>query len=67
MFYPAYIDLGKTIAEGRRVSKKDACAFPHPMEMAEVCNYFKLPFVIERGRAYSRDPVMRLGRVRVKS
>jgi len=66
MVYPQYIDASRTIAEGRKVSKSDACAHPHPMEIAEVCQYFKLPFVVERYKAYSRDSINRIGRVRVK-
>jgi signal recognition particle subunit SEC65 len=62
--YPAYINVNKTIAEGRKVAKEFCVANPDPREIAFVCvKSFGFQCVIE-GKAYSRDFRER-GRVRV--
>ncbi|XP_077251334.1 signal recognition particle 19 kDa protein-like isoform X2 [Tasmannia lanceolata] len=64
VFYPVYINSKKTLAEGRRISTSKACENPTCVEIADSCNFLKLPFAIEIDKAYPRD-FMQRGRVRV--
>jgi signal recognition particle subunit SRP19 len=62
--YAQYIDAKKTIREGRRLSKEKSVENPTLDEMAEICAYFKLPYVIEYTKSYSRSWIIP-GRLRV--
>lgn len=64
ILYPVYINSKKTIAEGRRISAGKACENPTCMEIADCCQYLKIPHAIEIDKAYPRD-FMQIGRVRV--
>lgn len=65
ILYPNYIDVNKTVAEGRRISKDKACDKPHVVEMLDACNKgLKLQAQIE-DKSYSRDWLVR-GRIRVQ-
>mmetsp|Transcript_7895 Transcript_7895/g.10015 ORF Transcript_7895/g.10015 Transcript_7895/m.10015 type:complete len:169 (-) Transcript_7895:142-648(-) len=66
MIYPIYLDSNRTLAQGRKVPKEHACIAPIPQEIAEVCTHFKLPWVYEKLKAHPRDPITRMGRIRVK-
>ena len=65
-FYPQYVDSNRTIAQGRKVARADACMAPHVYELAEIARYFKLQFVIEGNKAYPRDNIRRAGRIKVQ-
>ncbi|ETK70969.1 hypothetical protein F442_22186, partial [Phytophthora nicotianae P10297] len=64
-FYPNYIDNKKTVQQGRRIPKQNACETPIADEMSEVCTYFKLPHVLEPAKKYPRDWLVS-GRIRVR-
>mmetsp|Transcript_14178 Transcript_14178/g.38979 ORF Transcript_14178/g.38979 Transcript_14178/m.38979 type:complete len:153 (-) Transcript_14178:135-593(-) len=64
MFYPNYINSKKTLPEGRRICVNKAVEHPHAAEMAEICEYLKLPHKLEMDKAYPRDWLIK-GRVRV--
>ncbi|CAJ1429032.1 unnamed protein product [Effrenium voratum] len=64
IIYPNYINSKKTVQEGRRVGLEKACEHPRAFEMAEVCEYLKIPHVCEPDKAYPRDWLIR-GRVRI--
>ncbi|CAL1162276.1 unnamed protein product [Cladocopium goreaui] len=64
MLYPNYINSKKTVQEGRRIAAEKACEHPRAFEMAEICEYLKIPHVCEPDKAYPRDWLIR-GRVRV--
>ncbi|KAH9684087.1 Signal recognition particle 19 kDa protein [Citrus sinensis] len=64
ILYPVYINSKKTIAEGRRISASKACENPTCIEIADCCQYLKIPHAIEIDKAYPRD-FMQRGRVRV--
>mmetsp|Transcript_21901 Transcript_21901/g.46543 ORF Transcript_21901/g.46543 Transcript_21901/m.46543 type:complete len:162 (+) Transcript_21901:99-584(+) len=64
IIYPNYINSKKTVPEGRRIALAKAVEHPHPAEMAEICEYLKIPHVLEMDKAYPRDWLIR-GRVRV--
>mmetsp|Transcript_144642 Transcript_144642/g.204599 ORF Transcript_144642/g.204599 Transcript_144642/m.204599 type:complete len:157 (-) Transcript_144642:14-484(-) len=64
ILYPNYINSKKTVQEGRRIAEKKACEHPRAFEMAEVCEYLKIPHVCEPDKAYPRDWLIR-GRVRI--
>merc|ERR1719456_752523 len=64
MLYPNYINAKKTVPEGRRIPLDKAVEHPHPTEMAEICEFLRIPHVLEMGKAYPRDWLIR-GRVRV--
>ncbi|KAG6949831.1 hypothetical protein JG687_00014592 [Phytophthora cactorum] len=64
-FYPNYIDNKKTVQQGRRIPKQNACEAPIADEMSEVCTYFKLPHVLEPAKKYPRDWLVS-GRIRVR-
>ena len=57
VLYPNYIDSKKTIPQGRRVSKENACPDPAVQDMAEVCRYLKLDHVMEVG-SITLDPCL---------
>mmetsp|Transcript_133897 Transcript_133897/g.416444 ORF Transcript_133897/g.416444 Transcript_133897/m.416444 type:complete len:163 (+) Transcript_133897:83-571(+) len=64
VLYPNYLNSKKTIPEGRRIAVGKAVEHPHPAEMAEICEYLKIPHVLEMNKAYPRDWLIR-GRVRI--
>mmetsp|Transcript_65948 Transcript_65948/g.212725 ORF Transcript_65948/g.212725 Transcript_65948/m.212725 type:complete len:153 (-) Transcript_65948:129-587(-) len=64
ILYPNYINSKKTVPEGRRIAVNKGCEHPHAAEMAEICEYLKIPHVLEMDKAYPRDWLIR-GRVRV--
>ena len=45
--YTCYLDITKTIDEGRKISKKYCCKDPHVNDIADVCKYLGLPYYIE--------------------
>lgn len=47
ILYPVYINSKKTIAEGRRISASKACENPTCIEIADCCQYLKIPHAIE--------------------
>ena len=65
MIYPNYIDATKSIAQGRKVGKNDACDEPSVAEMVEVCKYFNIEYVSEPYRMYPRSFGIP-GRIRVQ-
>merc|ERR1719188_893209 len=64
IIYPNYVNSKKTVQEGRRIGVEKAVEHPHAAEMAEICEYLKIPHVLEMDKAYPRDWLIR-GRVRV--
>mmetsp|Transcript_5363 Transcript_5363/g.5877 ORF Transcript_5363/g.5877 Transcript_5363/m.5877 type:complete len:101 (+) Transcript_5363:129-431(+) len=64
MLYPNYINNKKTVPEGRRIAVSKGVEHPHAAEMAEICEYLKIPHVLEMDKAYPRDWLIR-GRIRV--
>lgn len=63
IIYPAYIDALKTVAEGRRIPKAQACPDPHVIEMRDAALHLGLKAEAE-DKAYPRDWLVR-GRLRV--
>mmetsp|Transcript_26421 Transcript_26421/g.53565 ORF Transcript_26421/g.53565 Transcript_26421/m.53565 type:complete len:168 (-) Transcript_26421:143-646(-) len=64
ILYPNYINSKKTVPEGRRIAVAKGCEHPHAAEMAEICEFLKIPHVLEMDKAYPRDWLIR-GRIRV--
>eukprot|EP00416_Gambierdiscus_australes_P034844 CAMPEP_0171101156 /NCGR_PEP_ID=MMETSP0766_2-20121228/54145_1 /TAXON_ID=439317 /ORGANISM="Gambierdiscus australes, Strain CAWD 149" /LENGTH=191 /DNA_ID=CAMNT_0011561127 /DNA_START=39 /DNA_END=615 /DNA_ORIENTATION=+ len=64
IIYPNYLNSKKTLPEGRRVPISKAVEHPHAAEMAEICEFLKIPHVLEMHKAYPRDWLVR-GRIRV--
>mmetsp|Transcript_7907 Transcript_7907/g.17479 ORF Transcript_7907/g.17479 Transcript_7907/m.17479 type:complete len:172 (+) Transcript_7907:103-618(+) len=64
VLYPNYINSKKSIPEGRRIGVAKAVENPQATEMAEICQFLEIPFVLEMDKAYPRDWMIR-GRVRV--
>lgn len=62
--YGQYINVKKTAAEGRRISKSKSVLDPTVDEMGQICAHFNLPYVIESAKSYPRD-WMTPGRIRV--
>ncbi|CAK0860523.1 unnamed protein product, partial [Prorocentrum cordatum] len=62
--YPNYINSKKTVQEGRRIGAAKCVEHPHAAEMAKVCEFLKIPHVLEMDKAYPRDWLNR-GRVKV--
>mmetsp|Transcript_32939 Transcript_32939/g.49866 ORF Transcript_32939/g.49866 Transcript_32939/m.49866 type:complete len:173 (+) Transcript_32939:53-571(+) len=62
--YPNYIDSKKKVFEGRRIGLEKAVEQPHAAEMAEICQYLKIPHLLEMDKYYPRDWMIG-GRVRV--
>eukprot|EP00456_Euglypha_rotunda_P063310 TRINITY_DN5354_c0_g1_i1.p1 TRINITY_DN5354_c0_g1~~TRINITY_DN5354_c0_g1_i1.p1 ORF type:complete len:163 (+),score=21.99 TRINITY_DN5354_c0_g1_i1:104-592(+) len=66
VIYPVYLDKKKKWAEGRRIPTKYSAERPSCQEIAEICKYLKLPFVIEPYKCYPKDALNQHGRIRVK-
>lgn len=64
--YPAYLDSTKTVAAGRKVTKEIAVARPTLAEIMTCAKRLGLLCIEEPNKAYSRDPVMEVGRVKVQ-
>mmetsp|Transcript_11751 Transcript_11751/g.20911 ORF Transcript_11751/g.20911 Transcript_11751/m.20911 type:complete len:150 (-) Transcript_11751:407-856(-) len=64
VLYPAYLDAGSTVAQGRVLAKAEACPHPDVMEMYEACRYLGLQTQVE-DKHYPRAWWTR-GRLRVK-
>jgi len=65
VIWPAYLDAGKTRAEGRRVSQSLAVEKPTVEEIAKAVQQVGYDAVIERSKTYPREYEPR-GRVLVK-
>ena len=77
VIYPAYIDKGRSIANGRKISRELAVSSPNAWQMFEVCsNHLGLPVALQDkayskswwDRAFVRTPkaLLRAGCIRVK-
>merc|ERR1711972_1145774 len=64
IIYPNYINSFRTVPEGRRIGKAKAIENPQAVEMAEICQFLKIPHKLEMDKAYPRDWLVR-GRIRV--
>jgi len=64
--YPTYLDSSKTVSEGRAVPKSIAVFKPTLSEISTCVKKLGLLSLEEPDKAYSRDPVMEIGRVRVQ-
>eukprot|EP01127_Copromyxa_protea_P000842 TRINITY_DN10749_c0_g1_i1.p1 TRINITY_DN10749_c0_g1~~TRINITY_DN10749_c0_g1_i1.p1 ORF type:complete len:144 (-),score=26.22 TRINITY_DN10749_c0_g1_i1:1-432(-) len=64
VLYPVYINVRKTIQEGRKLPKIYCIDNPTCVEMQQVCLTLGLESYIETEKCYSRDPTLR-GRIRV--
>eukprot|EP00300_Choanocystis_sp_HF-7_P003192 c1241_g1_i1.p1 GENE.c1241_g1_i1~~c1241_g1_i1.p1 ORF type:complete len:153 (+),score=32.52 c1241_g1_i1:32-460(+) len=53
VLYPAYIDVGKTVAEGRKLPKEACAEQVTPQKIAAALKELKLPCMVE-AKAYSR-------------
>eukprot|EP01084_Bolivina_argentea_P095221 171206_1 len=53
--YPCYLNVKKTIAEGRKISKSYCIQQPHPNDIADACNQLGLPCYIEMNKKHPRD------------
>ena len=62
--YPNYLDLTKTVPEGRRVAKEHAISMPNIRELAEACLSLGLKYAVE-DKSYPRDWLIP-GRVRIE-
>jgi signal recognition particle subunit SRP19 len=67
VIYPAYFDRELTRSEGRRVPKDLAVEEPELDEIAKSVQQVGYDAVIERDKAYSREPWRTRGRVLVKN
>merc|ERR1712137_1261670 len=54
----------KTQQEGRRIGVAKCVEHPHAAEMAEICEFLKIPHVLEMDKAYPRDWLVR-GRIKI--
>lgn len=66
IIYPAYLDGSKTVAQGRCVPQNLAVQKPTLAEITTSLRKLGFLFAEEPDKAYSRDPVMEVGRVRVQ-
>eukprot|EP01094_Clydonella_sp_ATCC50884_P025297 TRINITY_DN6599_c0_g1_i2.p1 TRINITY_DN6599_c0_g1~~TRINITY_DN6599_c0_g1_i2.p1 ORF type:complete len:143 (-),score=51.34 TRINITY_DN6599_c0_g1_i2:11-400(-) len=64
ILYPCYINANRTIQEGRRLPKEKACVNPSLQEIKEICDFLKVPCVLEPTKVYSRNTLLS-GRARV--
>ncbi len=67
VLYPAYFDLGRTRARGRRVAKKWAVESPTLEELAAAAKALGLEPQVEAGKAFPSTPWRHEGRVLVRA
>ncbi len=67
ILYPAYFDLGRTRAEGRRVPKKLAVESPSVEDIERAAKALGLEPTVQPEAAYSRTHWRREGRVLVRA
>eukprot|EP00933_Yihiella_yeosuensis_P001142 TRINITY_DN101863_c0_g1_i1.p1 TRINITY_DN101863_c0_g1~~TRINITY_DN101863_c0_g1_i1.p1 ORF type:complete len:163 (+),score=35.15 TRINITY_DN101863_c0_g1_i1:134-622(+) len=64
ILWPNYLNSKKKQEEGRRIAIEKGVEHPRPQEMAEICEYLKIPHVLEMDKAYPRDWMLK-GRIRI--
>ena len=47
VIYPIYINKDKKVSEGRKLPKQHCIEKPSVYDIADMCTFLKLPFVIE--------------------
>lgn len=67
VLYPAYFDIHRTRAEGRRVAKKLALESPTVEDIERAAKGLGLEPKVEAGKAFSRAHWRREGRVLVRA
>lgn len=67
VLYPAYFDLGRTRARGRRVAKKWAVESPTIEELVAAAKALGLQPELDAGKAYPTTPWRHEGRVLVRA
>jgi signal recognition particle subunit SRP19 len=67
VLYPAYFDLGRSRAEGRRVAKRWAVESPTMQEVATAAKALGLEPQVEEGKAFPSTPWRKEGRVLVRA
>ncbi len=67
VLYPAYFDLGRTRARGRRVAKKWAVDSPTLEELTAAAKALGLEPEVESGKAFPSSPWRHEGRVLVRA
>jgi len=67
IIWPAYLDADLSRADGRRVPKAMAVEDPSVDEIAEAVRQVGYDALIERDKAYSRQPQSKTGRVAVQN
>lgn len=50
MIYPVYISSTKRVSEGRKVALAHACLNPSAIEIALICEAYKLRFEVDRDK-----------------
>ena len=66
VIWPAYLDADRSRGEGRRVPSDLAVAEPTVEEIAKAVQQIGYDAIVEREKAYSREPWQRRGRVVVR-
>ena len=66
VIYPAYLDSSKTVAQGRKINKELAVQKPTLAEITTCLKKLGLLSIEQPDKAFSRDPVMEVGRVKVQ-
>lgn len=66
VIYPAYLDSSKTVAQGRKINKEIAVLKPTTAEIVTCVKKLGFLCVEQPEKAYSRDPVIEVGRVKVQ-
>ncbi|WP_049924964.1 signal recognition particle subunit SRP19 [Halopiger goleimassiliensis] len=66
VIWPAYLDANRTRSEGRRVPEDLAVEEPTVDEIAKAVQQIGYDAIVERDKAYSREPWADRGRVVVR-
>eukprot|EP00924_Labyrinthula_sp_SR-Ha-C_P005298 snap_masked-scaffold_1-processed-gene-27.26-mRNA-1 protein AED:0.26 eAED:0.26 QI:0/-1/0/1/-1/1/1/0/163 len=66
MIYPQYIDSSYSIQKGRKISKEYCVESPDALDLLEACQKLKIKVYHEPFKAHPRNPIERIGRVRIK-
>jgi signal recognition particle subunit SRP19 len=67
IIWPAYLDADRSRSEGRRVARSMAVSEPSLEEIAKAVQQVGYDAVIERGKAYPRQPRTETGFVAVQN
>jgi len=67
MIWPIYLDIGKSLNEGRKISKEYAISEPRIKEIEKAAQRLKYQFIVELDKSYPGEWYEKSGRILINS